>query len=173
VNLSMLESPDDLAAALEQLPALTYVKALDVSRTAITDEQLEVIGDMTQLTSLALQVTDVGDEGVARLAGLTSLQSLVLASTNAGDGCVDVLGKLSGLKILDLSATKVSANLAPLAALPDLEWLLLREDKLTGEAIAELSNCRSLRRLNLEDSEFPADAVTKLREALPTVSITR
>jgi Leucine-rich repeat (LRR) protein len=173
VNLSMLQAPDDLAAAIEQLPALTYVTALDVSRTAITDEQIKVIGEMTQLQSLALQATEIGDEGAAHLSALTNLQSLMLASTNLGDASVDVLGNLSGLKILDLSATRISDNLAPLAQLPSLEWLLLREDKLTGEALAALGRCKALKRLNLDGSEFPADAVAELHDALPQASITR
>src|SRR5687768_5282404 len=41
VNLSTLPSPEALAKALEQLPALTHLTSLDASRTSIGDEQLE------------------------------------------------------------------------------------------------------------------------------------
>jgi hypothetical protein len=171
VNLSTIEDPDKLAAALVHLPALVNLTSLDASRTAIKDRQLSAFEKLTGLRSLTLNNTGVSDEGVPKLAGLSNLQALYLVETSVSDACVNSVASLSNLHILDLSATKVTGNLEPVAELPQLEWLLLRGAKLNDDALPKLAACPRLKRLSLEDAKYSPESIAELRKALPGLSV--
>jgi Leucine-rich repeat (LRR) protein len=171
VNLSTVVSPESLAKAIELLPAMTELGALDVSRTAITDRELATVGQLTSLESLALGQTAISDGGLKQLAGLTQLRSLNLTRTPISGAGLSALSDFSRLKILDLSATKTADNLGPLARLPQLDWLVLRDVTLTEDALSDLSASESLTRLTLEGSKYPAESLRQLQQALPELSV--
>jgi hypothetical protein len=172
VNVSMLQTPDALAPAILQLPALTHLKALDLSRTPVTDEQLDYVAGLTDLNSLSLNATNVSDDGAARLQTLSKLESLYLASTRISDRSVPAIAKLAALRILDLSDTKVSGNLEPLGQLGQLDWLVLRNLELSDSALAGLA-CPGLKQLSLEGSTVSDDALAALQKRMPKLSIDR
>ncbi len=171
VNLSTVTSPESLAKGIELLPALTDLGSLDASRTAITDDQLATVGRLTSLESLALSQTSITDRGLKQLAGLTQLRSLNLTTTPISGAGLAALSDFRRLKMLDLSATKTADNLAPLARLPQLDWLVLRELTLADGALSDLSASESLSRLTLEGSTYPAASLTQLQQALPELSV--
>jgi Leucine-rich repeat (LRR) protein len=171
VNLSTVTSPESLAKAIELLPALTNLGSLDASRTAITDGQLATVGRLRSLESLALGQTSITDRGLKQLAGLTQLRSLNLTTTPISGAGLASLSNFRRLKILDLSATKTADNLAPLARLPQLDWLVLRNLTLADGALSDLSASESLSRLTLEGSTYPAESLTQLQQALPELSV--
>jgi hypothetical protein len=171
VNLSTLPSPEALDKAIEYLPALNYLNSLDASRTELDDKHLNTIVDMSSLNSLSLSETKITDEGAQLLAVLGNLEALHLASTQVTGDVLSALGELESLRILDLSATKVAGNLAPLADLPQLEWLVLRDLMLDEDALQSLGASLSLRRLSLDGSKYPAASINMLKQALPALSI--
>lgn len=171
VNLSTVETPEALADAIVQLPALTHVTALDASRTAITDEHLEALGEMSALASLALSETRITDRGVEHLRSLDNIKTLVLSTTAVTDASMDVLGKMKSLRVVDVSATKVTQNLAPLAELPELEWLLIRDLTLADGALEKLKGCRKLTHLSITGSKYSEAALNDLKKALPQVAV--
>jgi hypothetical protein len=173
VNLSTISDEAKLAAAVELLPKLHWLTSLDASRTAIEDEHLETIGRLRGLTTLSLNETAIGDEGAARLRRLGDLQALYLASTEVTGAAFDDLAGMQELKILDASASRVRGNLAPLAKLPKLDWLILRNLPLGDEDLSELGGSASLTRLSLEGTTFSDAGLQELKEAAPGLSVSR
>jgi hypothetical protein len=173
VNLSTLKSPDSLDDAVRLLPALGAIKSLNVEGTAFGDAHAPAIAQLASLEDLVISRTAITDAGLAQLERLSRLKSLHLADTAITDAGMPSLGRLSNLAVLDISGTKVQHNLEPLAALADLNWLVARRLTLDGEAIAPLGNCRSLRRLSLNETTVPESRVDELSRRKPELSIDR
>ena len=81
---------------------------LDLSRTAITDAGLTVVGKMPNLQHLDLRGTAVGDAGVEALVPLRDLQTLGLYGTAVTDAGLPALQRLPGLKRLYVGGTRVT-----------------------------------------------------------------
>ncbi len=131
---------------LHPLSGLTGLKALDLSRTAVTDlgplaslaglQILDVQGTrVTDLGPLAtlpelwrLDLSSTGVTDLGPLAGLARLQYLWLNATKVTD--LSPLAGLAGLHYLDLSSTEAT-DLAPLAGLAGLHYLDLTSTKAT------------------------------------------
>lgn len=173
VNVSTIQSEEALAEAVQLLPKLSYIASLDASRTKITDEQLGAVGQLTSLTSLSLSETPITDDGLERLRGLSELQSLNIAVTNVSDAGLPAIAEMRDLKVVNLSGAKVSRDLSPLATLPALEWLVLRDTKLEDDALPSLSGSSSLRRLTLEGAQVTEESLAKLREQSPGLAINK
>jgi len=111
-NLGLNEHAD-LLAALQRLPALTF---LSLMGSGIAD--LSPLAALRSLQSLACSYTHVGD--LSPLAALRSLQSLDCSWTLVGD--LSPLAELHSLQWLNCSHTEVG-DLSPLAGLRSLQWL--------------------------------------------------
>lgn len=100
-------------------PALVW---LNLSRTAVSDQGLEVVGQLPHLRRLHLANTAVTDAGLAHLASLGELEFLNLYGTATTDAGLKHLHGLEGLRKLYLWQTQVTdAGVAALAAArPDL-----------------------------------------------------
>ena len=173
VNLSTVPTPEALAEAVALLPALSEITSLDASRSAIKDEQMAAVAQLGSLTTLTLNETAIGDAGVAQLRPLANLQSLFLSATPVTDAGTPALASMKSLRVIDLSSTKLTGNFEPILALPQLEWLVLRDVKLADDALPRLEGSASLNRLSLEGSEYSADALAKLQQAQPSLGVDR
>jgi hypothetical protein len=67
---------------------MQQLQELDLSHTAITDQSLEVIGQLPNLGSLSLLFTRVTDNGLHHLSKCRKLRRLNLMWTNTGDGAI-------------------------------------------------------------------------------------
>lgn len=86
----------------DALPGRPVVE-VDLRFTAVTDEDLAVVGKLNNLALLYLGSTSITDNGVAFLASLrNSLQVLDLSCTAITDRCLSTLAALSQLTLLDL-----------------------------------------------------------------------
>jgi Leucine-rich repeat (LRR) protein len=83
------------------------------------------------------------------------------------------LGRLRALTILDLSGTKVTGSFEPLQNLTNLNWLVLGRLSLDAAAIAAIGDCPNLSRLTLKGTTCPSDALQKLTEKKPNLTIDR
>jgi Leucine-rich repeat (LRR) protein len=171
LNLSTLSDAEKLDKALEHVPHLIHLSSFDASRTPIRDEQLKQVGTLSGLETLTLTSTSISDAGIAHLARLKKLQALHLTGTKVSNSGLNALSSLEGLKVLDLSATAVSGNLSKLSSLPQLDWLVLRNLTLEGDALGELAGCQQLSRLSLEGSQYDQESFEKLRQSHPTIDV--
>ena len=145
--LSIDESPmlsDEGIAHLKSLP----LRSLTIGECKISDEGLSHLGEIHGLSSLNLNSDSITDEGLEHLKELSSLTMLYIGGTEISD-----------------------AGLAHLANLNGLRYLTIRKGKFTDQCIEDLKEIKQLTHLNLIESEISDEAVKRIREALPKVSV--
>ena len=167
---------DEEIACLESLGRL---KKLHVGGSNhLTDRSLASISKLVQLESLAFSVFDsegVTKNGVKQLSGLTNLHTLDVkvypVVTGPADGEMLDLSALTKLNTLTLSGLPLQdADLASLASLHHLEWLVL-EGTFTEEGLRRLRNLPELKLLTIRGITCTADdhlgdlgGLTKLKD---------
>ena len=118
----------------EDLQSLLAIKEniirLDLAGAPITNEALDIVGQMTNLTRLHLENTDIDNSNTGSLSSLYQLEYLNLYNTGISDDTLIHLKKLKNLRNLYLWQTDVSeeavANLFE-AINPEIEIAKLRE----------------------------------------------
>jgi len=108
VSLTYMD-PFDLSA-LE--PLREKIVKIDLSRSQVTDQDLEALGRFENLRSLNLRKTTIGDEGLASLVELRGLVYLNLHDTQVTDRGIASLSKLENLETLYLWGSAVSPQAA-------------------------------------------------------------
>lgn len=109
VNLGILGDQvgdAQLAPLAELAPVLVW---LDLGRTKVGDQGMQVVGGLRQLRRLHLQNTAVGDAGVAALASLQRLEYLNLYGSKLTDRGLAALAPLRSLRRLFVWQTAVTA----------------------------------------------------------------
>jgi len=93
------------------------IDAVDLSCSAATDDDLELLGELYSLRTLRLRYTLIGDEGLRHVAAIRSLEEVSLDGTRVTDAGLAVLPGLANLKSVSVYATSVtSAGAATLAS---------------------------------------------------------
>lgn len=144
---------------LDHLSALTNLKWLTFGGNKLTDGALQFLTQMPQLEYLDIggqQRTDSGlwslllsETGMQSIASVTELRELRLEGRNVNGRGLELLKPLAKLERLDLQACK----------------------RLRDDAAAALSSMKQLKMLDLTDSSLSADAVAKIRAALPNCEV--
>lgn len=132
---------DNISRSL--LASMTDLRILDLSRTNITNEGLQVLNSLTALTTLSLSETRISDSGLDALRPLTALKSLSLNCfdvTDAGLPALSVLTSLTDLELKSLSLTP--ASLQALSSLNQISTLGLSHStiKVTGGGMKGISH---------------------------------
>ena len=171
VNLSTLKSPEALDQAIELLPPLACLSSLNAAGTMFRDADARVVGQLANLQDLVLSHTAITDSDVEDFQDLSRLKSIHLSDTAVTNACLPVLGRLRALTIIDLSGTKVTGNFEPLRNLANLNWLVAGRLSLDAAAIAAIGECPNLSRLTLKGTTCPPEALQKLAEKRPNLTI--
>jgi serine/threonine protein kinase len=117
----------------QMLASLTHLRVLNVHKTKLNDESIELFKDFTRLTRL-----DISDNRKFTDAGLRQLVAL----------------KLPIVK-LDLAQTGITDEGLPvLAQMPDLTELWLTDTDITDDGIAAVNSIPNLRALNLRNTRI-------------------
>ena len=174
VNLSPVASNGDsrrFNRACELLDNLPWLRALDVSRTEFSDEQARHLTSLHRLKSLTAVNTSLTDIGLRHVATLNELEALNLSGTKITSAGLTSLTSLNELKVVDISRTEVTGSVQPLAELPSLEWLVMRNLALNGDAVASLSECPRLRTLSIEGTAVSPATIRVLKAERPALRI--
>ncbi len=156
------------------IPALRRVSSLNLGASKITDEQLEFLSGLPILASLVLSDTSVGDAGLEHLSALPNLEVIHLRETQVTDAGLNEIAKIQTLKILDLSGSQVTdAGMVELVPLENLSWLLLEDLDITDAGLKPLHAVKSLRQLTLFQTRVSAEGVTRIRKAIPGLTVDR
>ncbi len=139
---------------LAPLAGLVGLKSLNLDYTRVTDAGLEHLESLTSLEVLEMEGTLVRGPGLVHLRGMQSLQMLDLRRNNVDDAALVHLRGLASLKVLQLDRTRVTGSgLAHLAGLKHLETLLLVQAPVDDAGLAGLSSMTHLKEVNLEGTE--------------------
>src|SRR4051812_4515184 len=143
----------------EHLAALTNLKWLTMGGNKLTDTALQFLRQMPQLEYLDIsgqQRTDSGlwslmvtETGMQSIASVTDLRELRLEGRNVTGRGLELLKPLAKLERLDLHGCK----------------------RLRDDAASALASMKQLHVLDLKDSSLSAEAVAKVRAALPQCEV--
>ena len=141
---------------------------------------LEKLAALPNLESLTVAGTAVfGNEGMSAISKLKHLKSLRVWHTAADSQGVAVLKSLPGLTAVTLGQrlsfkppTMVADDtIGVLVSIKSLESISLSESRLSLDALSQLKQLPSLKRLTLDGIEISESDVEKLRTELPHAQI--
>ena len=150
------------------------VVAVNVTHVQSEDELLAKIKELPELVRLQLSDCRITDSGLENLEGLIHLQELSVGGTFITDSGMPRLKQLTDLRWLWLDNTKVSdAGLASLEGLTHLQTLNLQGTYVTDVGLVHLRGLMSLKELYLANSDATEEGVKDLQKALPNCKIYR
>jgi uncharacterized membrane protein len=83
---------------------------LQLTNCGLTDEDIEVVGELTNLFKLNLNRNKIGDKGIQSLRGLSKLEYLNVYGTEITDSSISAMVNLPNLKQLYVWETAVDTN---------------------------------------------------------------
>ena len=173
---------------LEIVSGIPGLEALDIAQTEVTDVGLESLVTLANLKELSLGRGRLTNTGLAFVRMLPTLTRLDLSGARptppdspGGRGGAAVIPEetlraiagLSELRALYLGYSAVNADgLRILAALDKVERLGLQGcSRVDDAAIAELTNWKSLRYLDVQEAPATPKALDLLRQAKPGLKV--
>ncbi len=171
LNTATLKDPEKFNEVMSMVGELKRLNILDLSKSAVTSEQLQGVAQLSNITSIQLNGTAVGDEDIRNFMGMSRLESLYLADSRITDAAVPDIAKLKSLKILDISNNGIT-DLAALKALPDLTWLVVAEDTpFSDQSIEAIAALPALQRLSVNPQQLSESQRKKLEDAIQGIAI--
>ncbi len=143
--LTELTIQNSTVSGLQSLSALTSLKRLQITATAVSAQDLSTIASLPNLTDLTL--ADCYLSSIQNLAGAQNLQILNLSDNAIRD--VSALSFMSGLRVLDLSHNALT-NLSYLSSLSGLKELNVSYNSLTS--VIPLAGCTALEKLDISNN---------------------
>lgn len=143
-------------------------------RVGVTGEQLRLLATFRHtLESLDLRRSRVEDHVIDSIRPLDRLKYLWLGRNEAITGAaMRNLRGLTQLKELGLGKTSIDDDsLRDFLPLPSLEYLDIDHTFVSERSLTILSACTTLRSLGLYGTDWSAEAIQSLREALPGCDI--
>jgi len=141
------------------------VASVDLSRTGVTDDDLQCMVPLVDMRELRLGQTQINGSGLNILKSMPWLETLDLANTGVTDASLDALRKLTRLKILDLRTTPVTdASLVFLGGLKQLRVLHLDNTHVGDAGLVHLRGCTNLCVLSLENTRVSLAGLTQLKD---------
>lgn len=169
VSLVVPTAQDKMDEAVPLLAKTPYITHLDVSGTNLSDDHMKTLGGLGKLRSLVLSNTGITDAGLKDIKGL-DLDTLYVNGTGLTAESASVIAAMSKLKILEISGD-LTADLAALKELPELEWLILDDARLESDDVDVLKSLAALGRLSLNSCELAPGDLEALKTAKPNLAI--
>ena len=130
------------------------------------------IGRFGDLIDVDIRGPDIEDDDLVVLRSLKDVQFLSLAYSHITNAGLEHLTGLRQLTSLDLSNTKVDdKGLAIVAGFSDLETLTLDFTHVTDAGLINLRSLKKLKSLSLVGTGTSDDAISRLHEAIPGITI--
>jgi hypothetical protein len=129
-----------LVTAFLDKKAYRHVTSVDLSHSAITDDDLRALSGLVFLEKLNLDYTQITDKGAAAIPSLRSLRELSLRYTQVGDNAAKHLVTTPSLTVLYLTGTPITdAAIPTLAKNQNLAELFIRWTKITNVGATKLA----------------------------------
>jgi internalin A len=149
---------DEGLKTVGQMPGLRW---LGLSGTPITDAGLPYLSGLKNLESLNLDETKVTSAGLAHLEPLQSILRLRLMDT-VDDECAKHLAKLKNLQSISSNLDVSDEGVAYLASMPNLEELMLSDEKVTDASLPAIAKMPKLKTLWFQHCKVTDEGIAKL-----------
>lgn len=167
---------DETAAAAASLPLL---ETLDLADSIVGDPGVEALASAPKLRQLSLgniRTSEVGYQSLRQLTGLTHLDlggGKQRGFNTLSERSIQAIASLRQLRVLRIGHLRFPAkNFTLFAALTNVEELGLEYcPEVKDEALAVLTEWKSLRRVDLTGTKVTAEGVAKLRAQRPDTQI--
>ncbi len=142
----------DIVRATKVPSIVAELKTLDISRSAVTDEGVRLLGQFTAITQADLSALNISGAGIEGLELLGNLRVLRMASVQMGSSTGwERLGRLSQVEMLDLSLTNITeADVSSLVTMTGLKELNIGGNSLTDAALNQLAKLENLEVLRIQ-----------------------
>ena len=185
LNVRGTRISDGTMEIIGRMPAL---EALDIAHTPVTENGLDHMITLVNLKELAMGGGRRSSGGLAVLKMLPTLTHLDLSGArpappdmpgrrSAGAGMAEealrAIAELKELRVLKLGHSSIAADgLKTLAALSKLEKLGLEGcGRIGDDTVPEFVNWKSLRYLDLQETQVSAQGIEMLRKARPDLAV--
>ena len=175
-------------ATLQLVGKITGLEALDIAQTPVTDNGLDHLITLIHLKELAMGGGRRGNTALAILKMLPTLTHLDLSGARptppdmpnrAGGGpgipeeSLRAMAELKDLRMLKLGYSNITgAGLRILSSLEKVEKLGLEGCRRIGDdAVPELAGWKSLKYLDLQETQVTTQGVEALRKARPDLMV--
>jgi internalin A len=167
---------------------LTQLESIDIAYTQFTDNGLDALVPLTHLKELSIGRSKLGKNALQVLRLLPTLEYLDLGGPHPGpDGYRTTAGtpmdedvpratsELKQLRVLKLSYSQIRADgLRVLASLDQVSKLALTGcPRVDDSALAELAKWKSLKYLDVQETNVTEQGVEQLERAKPGIVILR
>ncbi len=146
---------------LERVRGLESLQTLRLGQTHVSDHALVTVASLPALTSLDLFFCEhITDAGASNLRSAAGLEHLSVRGTKISDSGLKFLSELHGLRSLDVGITEISdSSVELLEALPRLESLAIGGNRIGEVGIAGLRALKRLRELDLSGAQVTDSGV--------------
>ena len=146
---------------LERIRGIETIETLKLAQTHITDRALAVVDSLPSLTELDLFFCEhITDAGASQLRGAHGLERLNVRGTKISDSGVKFLTELQNLRELDIGITEIGdTSVDLLESMPFLESLAIGGNRIGEPGIASLRTLRRLRHLDLSGAQVTDSGV--------------
>jgi serine/threonine protein kinase/Leucine-rich repeat (LRR) protein len=165
----LLESGSDFLSRLPNLRELTIYEADE----GFDAEGLRGLSELEQLHVIDAQENQLTDAFWSEVNSLPKLDRLKLIGAGVTTAVITACPPLKGLTQLELVYTNASCrSVAEVARrIPGLQMLRLSHSGVTDEDISDLANLPRLEFLSVKDSKLSLPAIQSLQKALPATRI--
>jgi hypothetical protein len=137
---------------LTSLASLTQLKRLRAQGEGITDRGMQSIAKLVNLEHVNLGRTSLTKRGLNVLNGLPKLRTLDVSISHRHGTIIDEtplnLSALGQVRTLELTGFSLQdTDLASLAQMPRLEWVMLQNNALTEAALVPIADLSALKHL--------------------------
>jgi hypothetical protein len=154
LKLHRLRVTEKTIAALQRFPAL---RVLEIGNfpPALLDDLVSVNGNLQTLAVIFDRNATANREAVACLRQLTELKELRL-SGKIENSALDELGQIGSLRRLDILSPLITDDgIAKMTGLPDLDFINLQSEHLSGATFAHfVKNCPNLTKISFRGGEL-------------------
>jgi len=141
----------------------SYIGAVDLSGTQVSDDDLAEIASLPELTHLNLNDAQIGSEGLAHLAKMSQIKQLELSGTLTTDDDLRQLAELSTLEVLKLEHCQITdEGLRHIAGSTSLWMLHIDGASVTKNGLLHLIGLRNLRTLSIRGTQVSDEGLQLL-----------
>jgi serine/threonine protein kinase len=154
---------------LEQLTSLSDLRFITLNDTPVTDRGMESLSKIKTLMTICIAgAQDVTGKGLRSLTRLPALSTLIVNFTGITGADLNLLKRNKTLSTLGVQQLKLTDNdIDVLSTLTGLTHLDIARNYITDKSIDTLARMKNLRELQVAECRLTQDGIERLKKRMP------